>query len=353
MVDMVNILVTFGLICLGALTGWGASLVGLPLPFLIGPLVICAFIATALPHRLPEGYVFSQRLRQIFIGVIGLMIGAQVTSELLASAPEFAVTFAALTLFIGVCLAYNFWVFRIVGGYDRATAFYSSTPGGLYESLALGEAAGGDVTRLTLQQFLRVIVVVTALPIGLSLWLGAPVGSAGGVTLARDDVPWTDLPFIVMAGAAGYFGGKMLRLPAGQLTGPMAAAAFLSVTGIFHVDIPIWLVNIAQIIVGCALGMRFTGLSRGLILRGTGLSLLSVGGMLVLAMIFAIAVVPFVEEPLDVLLISFAPGGVTEMSLVALSLQANPAFVTLHHIFRILMTVVWLMASAPWVRRNF
>ena len=133
----------------------------------------------------------------------------------------------------------------------------------------------------------------------------------------------------------------------------MAAAAILSVTGIFHVDIPIWLVNIAQIVVGCALGMRFTGLSRGLILRGAGLSLLSVGGMLALAMVFAVGVVQFVEEPLDVLLISFAPGGVTEMSLVALSLQANPAFVTLHHIFRILMTVVWLMASAPWVRRNF
>ena len=75
--------------------------------------------------------------------------------------------------------------------------------------------------------------------------------------------------------------------------------------------------------------------------------------MLVLALVFAFAVVPFVAEPIDVLLISFAPGGVTEMSLVALSLQANPAFVTLHHIFRILITVVWLMASAPWVRRNF
>jgi len=33
---------------------------------------------------------------------------------------------------------------------------------------------------------------------------------------------------------------------------------------------------------------------------------------------------------------------VTEMALVALSLQANPAFVTLHHIYRILLTVVAL-----------
>lgn len=349
---MAHILVTIGLICLGAVSGWGASRLGLPLPFLIGPLVICAIIATVLPHRLPEGYAFSNRLRHIFIGVIGLMIGAQVTRELFASAPEFAITFTALTVFVGVCLVFNFWVFRTLGGYDRATAFYSSTPGGLYESLTMGEAAGANVARLTLQQFLRVIVVVTALPVGLSLWLGEPVGSSGGVTLARDDVPWTDLPYIVMAGAAGFFGGKLLRLPAAQLTGPMAAAAILSVTGFFHVDIPIWLVNAAQIIVGCALGMRFTGLSRGLILRGVGLSLISVGGMMALALLFAVMVVPFVAEPIDVLLISFAPGGVTEMALVALSLQANPAFVTLHHIFRILITVFWLMGSLSWVRRR-
>ena len=40
------------------------------------------------------------------------------------------------------------------------------------------------------------------------------------------------------------------------------------------------------------------------------------------------------------LMISFAPGGVAEMSIIALSLAANPALVSLHHIIRILLTVV-------------
>ena len=39
---------------------------------------------------------------------------------------------------------------------------------------------------------------------------------------------------------------------------------------------------------------------------------------------------------------SFAPGGVTEMSLIALSLSANPAVVTLHHLYRIILTVLGL-----------
>ena len=280
---MPHLIVTLALLALSSLAGGLALLLGLPLPFLLGPLVVSAALATALPQHLPAGYDFPAWLRLAFISVIGLMIGARVSPELLASAPQLALSFSAMVLFVPVAHAFNYTIFRRIGGYDPATAFYSATPGGLFESLAMGEEAGADLARLTLQQFL----VVTILPVGLSLWLGQPVGSAGGATLARDGVPWSALPLIVLAGIAGYAAGRWLRLPAGQLTGPMAVAALLSVSGAYHLDIPQWLVNVAQIVVGTALGMRFTGLSRHLILRGMGLSLLSVGGMLILAACFA------------------------------------------------------------------
>jgi membrane AbrB-like protein len=204
----------------------------------------------------------------------------------------------------------------------------------------MGTAAGADVTRLMMQQFLRIIAVVTLLPFGLSLWLGAPVGSAAGMSLARPEVPWWDLPLIALAGLGGLVLGRGLRLPAGQLTGPMAVAAALSLSGLIGFDIPQWLANLAQVILGTALGMRFTGLSRGLMLRGAGLAVVAVSGMLVVGLGLAAGLHAVTAEPIDVLVISLAPGGVTEMALVALSLQANPAFVTLHHIYRILLTVL-------------
>ncbi len=74
--------------------------------------------------------------------------------------------------------------------------------------------------------------------------------------------------------------------------------------------------------------------------------------MLILAALFAEILYVAVGEPFDVMLISFAPGGVTEMALIALSLQANPALVTLHHIWRILITVIGLGLSARWLRRR-
>src|SRR6056297_2533916 len=215
----------------------------------------------------------------------------------------------------------------------------------------MGEEAGADPARLILQQFLRVILVVTLLPIGLSLWIGAPIGSSAGMTFARDAVPWSRLPLISLAGLAGIVVGHLLRLPARQLTGPMAVAAALSVSNLYHIDMPQWLVNLAQIVVGTALGMRFTGLGPAVILRGARVSLISVGGMLLLAAAFAEALHLFMGGPFDVMLISFAPGGVTEMALVALSLQPNPALVTLHHIWRILVTVIGLALTGRLLRR--
>ena len=68
--------------------------------------------------------------------------------------------------------------------------------------------------------------------------------------------------------------------------------------------------------------------------------------MMALSAGFALLLAGPLDQPVDVMLISFAPGGVTEMALVALSLQANPAFVTLHHIFRIVITVLGLGVTA-------
>ena len=344
---------TAGLIALCILSSFAAQALGMPLPFLLGPLITSGVLAATAQRRLPAAFAGLTGLRIVFIAVIGLMIGAQVTPELFRDSHRLALSFAALTLFVGLAMAWNYAVFRRVGGYDRATAFYSSTPGGLYESIAFGEEAGADPARLVLQQFLRVIMVVAILPIALSLWLGEAVGSAGGMTLARPDVPWSSLPLIALATAGGIGLGHVLRLPARQLTGPMAIGVVLAMSGSLHLDIPQWLVNLAQIVIGAALGMRFKGIAPAMILRGMALSGLSVGGMLGLAALMALALAPLTGEAFDVMLISFAPGGVTEMALVALSLDANPALVTLHHIYRILLTVIGLVGSARWLRRRF
>jgi uncharacterized membrane protein AbrB (regulator of aidB expression) len=74
--------------------------------------------------------------------------------------------------------------------------------------------------------------------------------------------------------------------------------------------------------------------------------------MLLIGVGFSLAIHAMTGLSTETMIISFAPGGVTEMSLIALSLAMNPAFVTLHHLVRIIFTVVELavVKKLGWIR---
>ncbi|MDQ2088447.1 AbrB family transcriptional regulator [Marimonas arenosa] len=343
-------LITLALCGLGGFGGWLASYTPLPLPWLLGSLIACAIPAIGLPRFLPAGYSFPMKFRVLFIAIIGLVIGAQVSPELLAQPQALALSMGAIVVFVPIAFGANYLVFRRLGGYDHATAYYSAAPGGLIEAITMGEAAGADIRRLVTQQFLRIVAVIGMVPLGLSLYEGHPVGSAAGMGLSAMPEP-TNWPLIIAAHAAGITLGRLLRLPAWQLTGALLVSAGLALSG-YPLSVPPWLMQLAQVVVGASLGMRFAGLSRAMLVKGLGLAVVSVTAMLAIGSALALLIRPYVGQTFEVLLITFAPGGINEMALVALSLQANPAFVTLHHVFRISITVLALGAMNRLIARR-
>jgi uncharacterized protein len=56
--------------------------------------------------------------------------------------------------------------------------------------------------------------------------------------------------------------------------------------------------------------------------------------------IFAAGLNAALDLPLPGLILALAPGGLAEMSLVALALQVEAAFVSTHHVIRIAMVVL-------------
>lgn len=337
------------LLALGAVGGWGASRLGLPMPWLIGALLMAALMAGPGAGALPVGYRFPQAVREPFIALIGVSIGAQVQPELLRHIAGALPSLLAITLFVPLAHGLGYAVFRRVGGYDRVTAYYAAAPGGLIEALTLGEAAGADLTKLTLQQFLRIIIVIAGLPLLISLIEGRAVGSAAGLMPAQGPsaLPlWAMLVLVALVALIGRWLGRRLHLPAAQLIGPLLAAAAVNLTGLVTLSVPVLLILGSQVVIGVSLGMRFIGLTRRTVAGGAVLAALSVGAMLGLGALLALGLMPLTGLQFDVLLISFAPGGVIEMALIALSLHANPALVTLHHLWRITLTVLLMGPGA-------
>ena len=323
----------------GLIGGVAAFWAGLPMPFMLGGIAGAAGFVLWYERedkRLPK---LSRWVRLVFMSIIGAMIGSRFTPELLPLLPQFWVSGLALVPFILLAHGGSYAIMRGLGRYDKRDAYFAALPGGIIDSAALAEEAGADLRVVTSQHFIRIILVVVSVPLLFLFIEGEAVGSLGGESLATSDYKLTDVALLVAIAMVGLMIGQRTKLPVSHMLGPLLLALLLSVGGVVEIKIPGWLGHAAQYMVGTALGAQFSGISRRQLARGLRMGLLSGVYMLVLAASFAYVLVQLVPADFGALFISFAAGGLAEMSLIALSLNFNPIVVALHHLVRILLTV--------------
>ncbi|OED37565.1 hypothetical protein AB833_23075 [Chromatiales bacterium (ex Bugula neritina AB1)] len=323
----------------GLLGGFAAFLISVPMPFMLGGIFGAACFVLwyeRAEKRLPK---LSRWVRLVFMSIIGAMIGSRFSPELLTLLPQFWISGLALIPFILLAHGGSYAIMRGLGGYEKLDAYFAALPGGIIDSTALAEEAGADLRIVTAQHFIRIILVVSSVPLLFLFIKGDAVGSLAGQTMAAVDYDFIDVAMIISIALVGLFIGQATRLPVSHMLGPLLLALALSVGGVVVIDIPPWLGHAAQYMVGTALGAQFSGVSRRLLIRGLGMGLLAGVYMLSLAAGFAAVLVQFVPADFGAMFISFAAGGLAEMSLIALSLNFNPVVVAIHHLVRILMTV--------------
>lgn len=323
----------------GFIGGVGAFWTGVPMPFMLGGIVGAAGFVLWYERQGKQLPKLSRWVRLIFMSLIGAMIGSRFSPELVNVLPKFWISALALIPFILLAHAGNYAILRKLGGYKKLDAYFAGLPGGLIDSAVLAEEAGADLRIVTAQHFIRIILVVSSIPLLFYFVQGDAVGSIGGATMGAADYGASDIVLIIAIAMVGLFVGRATKLPVSHMLGPLFLALGLSVTGVVEINIPPWLGHVAQYVVGTALGAQFSGLSRMILVRGFGMGLISGTYMLLLAGTFAMLLVPFVPADFSAMFISFAAGGVAEMSLIALSLNFNPVIVAMHHLVRILLTV--------------
>jgi uncharacterized protein len=343
-VDLTALAVTLGL---GAAGGAVAAAAHLPLGFLLGSLIVVGVIAAMGWQPFGQVMTLPARLRFSFVPVIGVAIGGAFTPAVAREALGWGPSLLALCAFVPVAHGIGYMIYR-KGGLARAEAFFGAVPGGLIEAVQLGEEAGADVRLLTVLQFLRLILTIVSVPIMFWVLTGTPVGSASGARMVGADAPlgvW-EVAVLVAAGLAGVAMGWLLRLPGWIITGPLLMSSLVHGMGWVEAVPPGWLVAGTQVVLGTGLGARFAGVDRGMLWRGGRLALVNGVAALTLAFGFAQGLHLWVGEPVAAVFLAFAPGGLAEMSLIALSLQMSVIYVTAHHVARIVLAV--LVARIFW-----
>lgn len=312
----------------GALFYW----LRLPLAWMIGAMVSVTIAAAA---GAPVG--MSLRLRGAMIAVLGVMLGSAFTPDIVDHMARWSSSLLALFGYVAIATGLCMLYYRRVAGYDRVTAYFAAAPGGLSEMIFMGGALGGDERAISLSHGARILLIVLIIPFGFKLLGGYQPGGLGGAPASA--VPMVDLAILMGSAVLGFVVARLLRLPAAALVGPMAFSAIAHFAGLTESRPPGEAIAVAQLVIGTGIGVRFAGIAPRRILKALGLAVGATLILLAVSAVFAFALAPAVGVPLPGVLLAFSPGGLAEMSLIALALGIDVAYVSTHHVVRIFIVV--------------
>ncbi|GLQ35183.1 ammonia monooxygenase [Amylibacter marinus] len=321
---------TLGIALFGSL---GFTLLGLPLPFLLGPM--CACLIAALAGGALRG---TDQLGIFMRTFLGVAVGASITPDIVSQLPHMAGSLALVPLFLMVIAVIGYPLLRYGFGFDPATSWYSAMPGGLQDMLVFGEEAGGDARALSLIHATRVLILVVCAPFMIQLVWGLDLSVAPGLPIASADP--AQIVLMIVIGFVGWKFFERIGLFGASILGPMIVATCLSLTGVLQARPPAEIIQAAQFFIGIAVGVKYVGITRHelriSVVAGLVYSLvLGVVSLGFYAAILALELAP----PLEALL-AFLPGGQAEMVVIAIIAGADLSYVVTHHILRIVLVVL-------------
>lgn len=329
-------------LAIGIVGGYLFLRASLPLPWMLGAMTLCTVAALLhVPVAAPSV------IRSPMAAVIGVMLGSGFTPAIIGQVPQWIGPLAGLVVFMMACGLTVVWYFRALGGYDRTTAFFSGMPGGLVEMVIYGEERGGDARVIALVHSARILMVVMTLPFIIQWSQGVSLARpVGGVSMF--DVPVLSQGWLVGCGLAGALLGHLLRLPAKTLLGAMIVSAGVHISGLSDFKPSFEIVNAAQVVLGVVIGCRFAGTATRVVLKVLALSVGSTAILLFWMTLFAFVVARLTGSEPVTLILAYSPGGLAEMSLIAVALNVEVAFVAAFHVIRVFLVMIAAPVLFGW-----
>ena len=330
----------------GALCGYGAFKLGVPLPWMIGSMLFAAFCALGL--KAPQPPRFTRATGQVAVGGgVGLYLSPEALARIVESLPPMMLSWILIVL---VSLIISLVQVRLTGT-SMSTVFFATVPGGPADMANLAERHGGDSGQVALAQAMRIVAIVMLFPPllllgGYQFEAAAPVAGV---------MPGQGLVLSLAVMTIGGVIAAWLRILNPFFLGPMILAGVLTVSGVEMSRLPDALIAAAQVLLGVSVGMMFRRrLFRSFAITGT--IVVSTIVLLVVSLGIAYLLHVLFGLHLATMALANAPGSVTEMALTAKAMHLDVSLVAAFHlarIFFILLLVPYLFdGMRRWAARK-
>lgn len=230
---------------------------------------------------------------------------------------------------------------------SSATAVWGLTPGGASAMIGLAAAAGADIQKVALFQYLRLLLAaLTALAVAQVLVGPTPTSTP------KDWTPSLDVSGVVlMAIAVGIsaWGAQVLRRPSLAILLPIGFSGVLTILRAPPLETPPTLAAAAYAVVGWRIGLSFT---RATLLENaralpmmTSLVLVLVAGCALIGLSLGQL---FDIDPLTAHLAT-NPGGVDTVMIIAVAGEGDVPFILAAHLLRFLAILLLARSVTQWI----
>lgn len=325
----------------GSVTGFLFQYFHIPLPWMLGPLA--GILGLAVYSR--DSVSWPVGLRNTGLVVLGYMMGRPFSP---AVGNQIA---GQLPMMLGMTVVLI--IFSLAIGYvthrqtriSLASCVLGTVPGGLSQMVILGEEiAAADATIVTFMQTLRVLAVVFCVPFLIThgfIGGSAAVPPPPAAPVAAVAGPEAALVYLA-AVLAGAWLAVRFKLPTPYLLGPMLATCCLVLSGFPPPSLPPALVIAAQLSVGIYMGTNIDIDNLAKCRKIFPYALMNVLAVIAFSLVLGIFLARYAPTTLITGFLSAAPGGMAEMGLAAMLVNAELSMVVSFHLFRLLFILLVL-----------
>jgi membrane AbrB-like protein len=274
--------------------------------------------------------------RQRVAGILGVALGSAVTPQAFVLGAMLVRLFPAIALSTILCGLFGYHYLRRIARFDPITAYFAAMPAGIQEMTLQGGQSGGDERRIALIHGCRIFLLVLAVTVIYGSVFHVDSRSAALFTNTSHGSV-SDWLILVAAGGFGWMAASALRIPNPAMLGPLIVSAAAHMFYLSSIAPPPISIILAQVVIGSSLGSNFIGTRWILLWQSLRHGLVLVPIFATVCLVITTIVAPLISVEGNALFLGLAPGGTSEMSLIALALQANVALVTSCQLVRILL----------------
>ena len=306
-----------------------ADLFNIPLAWMIGPMIAVSIAAL-------NGFkIFMPKLALSSILIIlGLHIGNYIDQNLLNQMVNWIWTTVIMLGYIIVSILIVSKYLQKFSGYKKKTSIFSAAPGALGPLMILAEYEKSDLSQVATAHLIRLIIIITIFP-----FIIVNLSTSDSLELQKFDYMsqnhW-DLVLLIIASLIFIFFFDKAKVPAALLSGTLVASGVLQIFDIASYKLPDASINFCLLILGASVGCRFANKTVKEVANNSFHGLVATILLVLLGLIAAFIATFFVDNNFLTLILSFCPGGIYEVAVIAIAYDLEPDFVAFHHIIRLL-----------------